>query len=132
MNTSKLVLAVLAVLMAGTAAAGEMCEVMRKADGVLTSVQVPCSQVRRATTPEHEAALASDRQEAAARKRQCGKDFEALRVGMTLKRYEQCTGGLVFVTDTTSKEGVVKTYRSTFYLIDAKGGRVVSFTRLAN
>lgn len=108
----------------------ESCEVMKKVDGVLTSVQVPCSQVKRPTTPDQEAALQKQRDEQAARKRKCGKDFEALRIGMSLDRYEECTEALDYVTETVTKTGIVKTYRSTFYLIQSAGGKIISYTRL--
>ena len=67
--------------------------------------------------------------EESAKKRKCGKDFMALRVGMALDRFEECHEALSHVTDTVSKDGKVETYRSTFYLINAKDGRIVSYTK---
>lgn len=65
----------------------------------------------------------------AAKEKTCGKDYGELRVGMTLKRVEQCLEALAFETETVSKAGKVETYRSTFYWIQARNGRVVSYTR---
>lgn len=115
---------------AGAAFSAETCEVMRKVDGVLKGVQVPCSEVKRPTTPEQAAALKADRDELAVKKRQCGKDFEALRIGMPVARFEQCTDGLIYVTDTVTKDGTVQTYRSTFYLIHSAGGKIVAYSLL--
>lgn len=67
--------------------------------------------------------------EEAAQKKKCGKDFGKLRVGMTLGRYEECTDGVIFMTETVSKGAVVETYRSTFYFIHARDGLIVAFTR---
>lgn len=130
MKPSQLLISVLLAGAALPSMAAETCEVMRKVDGVLKGVQVPCSQVKRPTTPEQEAALKADRDELAAKKRQCGKDFEALRIGMLVARFEQCTDGLVYVTDTVTKEGTFTTYRSKFYLIQTAGGKIVAYSRL--
>lgn len=67
--------------------------------------------------------------EESVKKSKCGKDFMALRVGMTLDRFKECHEALAYVTETVGKDGTVETYRSTFYLIDAKGGRIVSYTK---
>lgn len=67
--------------------------------------------------------------EEAAMKRKCGKDFQQLRVGMTLQRFEDCNGTVSYVTDTVSGGGVVETYRSTFYLIHVRSDRIVGYTR---
>lgn len=100
MKPLRILTSLLFAFAASPAFAGETCEVMRKINGVLTSVQVPCSQVKRPTTPEQEAALQSQQDEVAAKKRLCGNDFEALRVGMLLARFEQCTEVPIYVTDT--------------------------------
>lgn len=130
MKLHRLIVAALLGVASYTVLSAETCEVMKKVNGVLTGVQVPCSQVKRPTTPEQEAALQIQRDEQAARKRKCGKDFEALRIGMTLDRYEECTEALAYVTETVSKTGVVKTYRSTFYLIHSADGKIVAYSRL--
>jgi hypothetical protein len=65
----------------------------------------------------------------AAKQKKCGKDFQQLRVGMTLGRFEQCNESLSFVTESFTQGGVVETYRSSFYWINARNGRVVSYTR---
>jgi hypothetical protein len=67
--------------------------------------------------------------EQAAMKKKCGKDYQQLRVGMSLQRFEDCTDGVVFVTDTMTAGGLVETYRSSFYIINVKNDRVVSYTR---
>ncbi len=74
-------------------------------------------------------AMKAQADEREARRRKCGKDFEALRIGMTLDRYEECTEAVDHVTQTVSQSGVTEVYRSTFYLIQARDGRIVSFTR---
>lgn len=130
MKLSQLFFVTILGLASWPALSAETCEVMRKVDGVLKSVQIPCSEVKRPTTPDQDAALKADRDELAAKKRLCGKDFEALRIGMPVARFEQCTDGLVYVTDTVTKDGTFKTYRSTFYLIQSAGGKIVAFSRL--
>lgn len=70
-----------------------------------------------------------EREETAQKKRRCGKDFEKLRIGMSLERFEQCTDGVVFVTDSMTANGMVETYRSTFHYLLVKNGRIVSYTR---
>lgn len=62
-------------------------------------------------------------------KKTCGKDFGVLRVGMTLERFEKCSGAVMFVTDSMTANGVVETYRSTFHYLLVKNGRIVSYTR---
>lgn len=127
-SLNMLVLAALVGLMS-SAYAEDSCEVMRKIDGVLTSVKVPCSQVKRSTTPEQEAAIQSQRAHEAEQKKICGADFGKLRIGMTMDRYEQCTEAVDYVTKTVTKDGEVETYLGTFYLISARNGRIVAFTR---
>lgn len=111
------------------AAAAESCYEAKKVDGVLTPVKVPCDQVKRAGNPAQQAAMQAQAEEREARRRKCGKDFEALRIGMTLDRYEECTEALDHVTQTVTQAGTTETYRSTFYLIQARDGRIVSYTR---
>lgn len=65
----------------------------------------------------------------AAKKGKCGKDFMGIRVGMTLDRFELCHEAISFVTETTDKSGLIETYRSTFYFINARDGKIVSYTR---
>jgi hypothetical protein len=67
-----------------------------------------------------------------AQKKACGRDFQATRVGMKLSRFEQCTDGLAFITETVTKGRVVETYRSTFYLVHAVDGVIVGYTRRTN
>ena len=130
MKMSHLFFATILCVASWPALSAETCEVMRKVDGVLKSVQIPCSDIKRPTTPVQDAALKAERDELAAKKRQCDKDFEALRIGMPVTRFEQCTDGLVYVTDTVTKDGTVKTYRSTFYLIQSADGKIVAYSRL--
>lgn len=84
---------------------------------------VPCPPGKRKTIEQIE------REEQAAKKRKCGKDYNALRVGMKLSRIEQCYEEPAFVTETTSAGGTVETYRGTFYFIHVQDGRVVGYTR---
>lgn len=66
------------------------------------------------------------------RKKLCGSDFGKLRIGMTMDRYEQCTEAVDYVTQTVTKDGVTETFLGTFYLINARDGRIISFTRRTN
>lgn len=59
----------------------------------------------------------------------CGKDYGELRVGMSLKRFEQCNEALIQETETVTKSGRTEVYRSTFYWIQARNGKIVSYTR---
>ena len=128
-------------------AAQESCEEMRKGPNGVEFVPMPCREHPIPCTESHrngkwiethEVACKPgqqktfeqvDREEEAVQKRKCGKDFKALRVGMTVDRFEECNEALSYVTDTVGKGGVVETYRSTFYFIHAQQGRVVSYTR---
>lgn len=68
-------------------------------------------------------------EEEAVQKRKCGKDFQQLRVGMSVQRFEDCYEALSYVNDTVSGGGGVETYRSTFYFIYVKNDRIVGYTR---
>lgn len=59
----------------------------------------------------------------------CGKDYGELRIGMSLKRFEQCNEALVQETETVTKGGRTEVYRSTFFWIQARNGKIVSYTR---
>lgn len=98
---------------ANAGSSAESCEEMRKVDGRMVFVSVPCVQSEEDT----------------AKKRKCGKDFMALHVGMTMDRFEECNEALSYVTETTDKNGLIETYRSTFYFIHFSKDKVVSFTR---
>lgn len=65
--------------------------------------------------------------EEAARKRKCGKDYDTLRIGMTLDHLEQCVGA-IYTTKTVGKGGVVATYRTMFDWVHVQNGRVISYT----
>jgi len=73
-----------------------------------------------------------EEREEAAMKRKCGKDYGQLRTGMTLDRYKECNGAPAYVTDTVGADGRIETWRSTFYWIRVKNGRIVSYTRRTN
>lgn len=129
---------------------GEMCSVAKTINGRMVWVDEPCSK-RETPMPCSQTTKTADgstlietipcpsgqqktiqqiqREEEAAQKKKCGKDFGKLRIGMALNRYEECTEALVFVTDTVSKGAVVETYRGMFYFVHAKDGRIVAFTR---
>lgn len=91
--------------------------------------------VRCDTLPETDAmrmsrAVEQDRlREESAKKKACGRDFMALRVGMRLDRFEQCHEALSYMTETVSSAGPVETYRSTFYIIHASKGVITGYTR---
>jgi hypothetical protein len=109
--------------------AEETCEVMRKVNGVLKGVQVPCSQLRQHMSPEQRAARDMQEEERAERQRKCGKDFEALRIGMSFERYEECTEEPSLIGEAVTKDGMIENYRGTFYLIRVQNGRIVGYTR---
>jgi hypothetical protein len=89
---------------------------------------MPCDPNRKKSPSEVEY-----ENEQAAMKKKCGKDYQQLRVGMSLQRFDDCTeGGATFVTDTMTAGGLVETYRSRFYIINVKGDRIVSYTRRTN
>lgn len=129
------------------------CETMSMETGELVFKKVPCSSMetpmpcskewtdsegswhseyRPCKPGEQKTVEQIDREEAAVQKKQCRKDYQALRIGMTLDRFEQCTDGLVYITDTVVKGAVVESYRSTFYFIYAKNGRIIAYTRRTN
>lgn len=135
---------------ASASASQESCEEMRKVNGRMTFVSVPCAQIEheepcykeetdakgrvmQTTVPcppgKRKTIEQRQREEDAVKKNKCGKDFMALRVGMTFDRVEECNEALSYVTETTGKDGLVETYRSTFYLIRFSNDQVVSFTR---
>ena len=92
--------------------------------GYQHSEVIPCPPGTKQKTFEQVA-----REEDAARQKKCGKDFRALRIGMSLERFEECHEALSYVTETVGKGGAVETYRATFYWIHAQDGRIVSYTR---
>lgn len=113
----------------GSAHSAETCEVMKKVNGVLKGVQVPCSQLRQHMSPEQRAARDMQEEERAERQRKCGKDFEALRIGMSFERYEECTEEPSLIGEAVTKDGMIENYRGTFYLIRVQNGRIVGYTR---
>lgn len=141
----KLAFFVMAALISSGAMSAEMCRVLTKSNTWVTepctetpipcakewtdekgrrhSETVPCAPGKQKTIEQEQ------REEDAAKKSKCGKDFMALRVGMTLDRFEECHEALSYVTETTDKNGLIETYRSTFYIIHFAKGRVVSYTR---
>jgi len=76
----------------------------------------------------HEAFRREQEREEADQKRNCGKDYMTLRIGMKIERLEECYGA-IYLTETTSKSGVTKTYRTMFDMVDVKNGKVVSYTK---
>jgi|GEM_PF-2556722 len=128
----------------------EHCEVMSKGAHGLEFIEVPCktmehkipcakewtdengswhSEERPCAPGEQKTVEQVDREESAAQKRKCGKDFRALRVGMKFSRFEQCNEEPEFITDTMTTSGLVETYRGTFYIINVKNDRIISYTR---
>ena len=92
-------------------------------NGSWNSEERPCAPGEQKTVEQ------LDREENAAQKRKCGKDFKALRVGMKFSRFEQCNEEPTFITDTVGAGGVVETYRGTFYFIYVKNDKIISYTR---
>lgn len=98
-----------------------LCSEMRMVAGQMMSM--PCDPDKK------EPWEIEQEKEEAAKKQKCGKDFMALRIGMTLERVEQCYEEPEYVTETVSNGGTVETYRGTFYFINVKNGRIVGYTR---
>lgn len=83
---------------------------------------VPCAPGQQKTIEQVQ------REEADAKKRKCGKDYMAIRIGMSIDRLEECNGA-AYVTETVSKGGVVETYRTVFDWVYVQNGRVVGYTK---
>jgi len=64
-----------------------------------------------------------------AKEKTCGKDYGELRVGMSVKRFEQCNEAVTLETEKVEKGGATQIYASTFYWIHVRNGKVVSYTR---
>lgn len=82
---------------------------------------IPCPPGQRKTIQQIE------REEQAALKRQCGKDYMTLRVGMKIKRLEQCLGA-IYETETVTAKGRIVTYRTTFDWVYVQNGIVTGYT----
>ena len=65
--------------------------------------------------------------EEATQKRKCGKDYMAIRIGMTIKRLDDCTGA-AYINQTVTQDGVIETYRTMFKYVNVKNGKVISYT----
>lgn len=83
---------------------------------------VPCAPGKQKTVEQIE------REETAALKRKCGKDYMALRIGMKITRLEECLGA-IYDTETVSQTGVVKTYRTTHDWVYVQNGVVTGYTK---
>lgn len=144
----KLIILALAFI-SSSSLAGEMCDVLTTVNGRATWVSEPCSLT------EHQALCYEEkidsrgwtsstavpcppgkqktieqihREEEAAQKRKCGKDYMTIRIGMSIGRLEDCHGA-AYVTDTVSKDGIVETYRTMFDWVYVKNGRVIGYTK---
>jgi len=96
------------------------CDVMTKVAGQL--MYLPCDPDAPKKPWETE-----EEKEEAALKRQCGKDYMALRVGMKIKRLEQCLGA-IYETETVTQKGTIETYRTTHNWVYVQNGVVTGFT----
>lgn len=67
--------------------------------------------------------------EEAARKKRCGKDYQALRIGMTVERVDDCYSMVVYETTTVTAKGTIDTYHTTFHIINFTNGKLSSYTR---
>lgn len=90
-------------------------------NGWVTGEAIPCPPGKQKTVEQIQ------REEEAALKRKCGKDYGAIRIGMSIKRLEDCTGA-VFLTRTVGKNGTVETYRTTFDWVNVQNGKIISYT----
>lgn len=65
----------------------------------------------------------------AAQKAQCGDDYRAPRIGMTLARAQQCVAKLRLTSEINRADGVVSTYTSGGMYLHVMQGKVVSWGR---
>lgn len=110
-------LIMLALSVAAHAKGGESCENAELVPGkgwVYTPVKCPVDK------------------DEAAKEKACGKDYGALRVGMSIQRFEQCNEALSLESETVTSAGRTEIYLSTFYWIQARSGKIVSYTRRTN
>jgi hypothetical protein len=63
----------------------------------------------------------------AARKKTCGDDYRAPRIGMTLERAMQCVGQFRLATQSNRAGGMLSTYHSDALYIEEYGGRLVGW-----
>lgn len=114
---NKIVVVLCALLLATAAHAGKRIETCEEGDIVpgkgWVYKQVPCPV---------------DADEVA-KEKACGKDYGELRVGMSVQRFEQCNEALIHETERVSEAGRIDIYRSTFYLIHARNGRITAYQR---
>lgn len=92
--------------------------------GSFHSDVVPCPPGTKQKTYEQAA-----REEEQVKRAKCGKDYKSARIGMLASRFSECTDGLIYVTETLTSKGVTETYRTTFYYVYVKDGRIVGLTR---
>lgn len=63
----------------------------------------------------------------AARKKECGKDFESPRVGMSLERAKHCVGNLKLKAQVNRPDGVLSTYWAGNIFVHVMNGKIVSW-----
>ena len=63
----------------------------------------------------------------AARKKECGADFETPRIGMTLERAKHCVGSLKLKGQINRPDGVVSTYWAGNIYVHVMSGKIVSW-----
>jgi hypothetical protein len=61
------------------------------------------------------------------RKKTCGDDYRAPRVGMTLERAMQCVGQFRLATQSSRSGGVLSVYHADGVFIEEYGGKVVAW-----
>ena len=147
------ILVFVGLLLSSMVFAGESCGTTNIVNGKPVYKDVPCSSIetpiacvrewtdengswnseeRPCLPGEQKTVQQLQREEVAIQKKQCGKNYKAIRIGMSLDLFESCTDGLIFISETVTESGVVEKYRSTFYIIQAKDDRIIAYSRRRN
>lgn len=99
----------------------ERTEAYRSADEVREKARL----AELAKTDPERAKRSAERIES--RKKTCGKDYRAPRVGMTLERAMQCVGQFRLATQSSRSGGFLSVYHADGLYIEEYGGKVVAW-----
>lgn len=72
-----------------------------------------------------------EKYESAMRKQEkaCGRDYQNPRIGMSYERAEQCLGVLSFHGEILAERGPTDVYKSQWYIVHFRGGKLVAAAR---
>lgn len=99
----------------------ERTEAYRNADAVREKARLE----ELAKTDPERAKRSAERTES--RKKTCGDDYRAPRVGMTLERAMQCVGQFRLATQSSRSGGFLSVYHADGLFIEEYGGKVVAW-----